>query len=145
MPLRIVRRAAPLVAVALLTACGSRDDGTTSTPSTADHGTSSSTTADATGETTTSSPAARTAIDVVVADGQPQGGVQRIDLTLGEAVTLRVEADSDDEVHVHGYDLHADVTPDSPARVSFTADAPGIFEVELESAGLLLFELKVSP
>lgn len=144
MPLRIVRRAAPLVAVALLTACGSRDDGTTSTPSTADHGTSSSTTADATGETTTSSPAARTAIDVVVADGQPQGGVQRIDLTLGEAVTLRVEADSDDEVHVHGYDLLADVGPGHPATIEFIADIPGQFEIELEGAGVVIVELTVA-
>lgn len=144
MPLRIVRRAAPLVAVALLTACGSRDDGTTSTPSTADHGTSSSTTADATGETTTSSPAARTAIDVVVADSQPQGGVQRIDLTLGEAVTLRVEADSDDEVHVHGYDLLADVGPGHPATIEFIADIPGQFEIELEGAGVVIVELTVA-
>ena len=144
MPLRTLRNAALLVALGLLTACGSRDDGTTSTPSTADHGTSSSTTADATGETTTSSPAARTAIDVVVADGQPQDGVQRIDLTLGEAVTLRVEADSDDEVHVHGYDLLADVGPGHPATIEFIADIPGQFEIELEGAGVVIVELTVA-
>jgi hypothetical protein len=56
-----------------------------------------------------------------------------------------VHADVSDEVHVHGYDIHGDVSPESPSSITFTADAPGVFEVELESAGLLLFELKVSP
>lgn len=144
MPLPTSRPAALLVAVALLTACGSGDDGTTSTPSTADRGTPSSTTAAPTGETTTTAPAAGTTIEVVVSGGQPEGGVQLIDVTLGEAVTLRLDADSDDEVHVHGYDLLADVAPGHPAIIAFTADIPGQFEIELEGAGVVIVELTVA-
>jgi hypothetical protein len=46
-------------------------------------------------------------------------------------------------VDPHGYDLSADVAPGRPAVIDFTADAPGVFEVELEQAHLRLFELQV--
>jgi hypothetical protein len=48
-------------------------------------------------------------------------------------------------VHVHGYDLMADVAPGSPARIDFVADVPGVFEVELEDAGTPLFRMAVAP
>ena len=64
--------------------------------------------------------------------------------SAGERVRL-VEADVSDEVHVHGYDLLAEVSPDEPAVIVFRANAPGVFEVELEGAGLLLLELTVTP
>lgn len=56
---------------------------------------------------------------------------------------MRVTADVSDEVHVHGYDVFADVAPEAPAELTLTADIPGIFEVELESSGLVLFDLQV--
>jgi periplasmic copper chaperone A len=84
------------------------------------------------------------AIDVTVADGVVSGAGDRVDVPLGATVELTVVADVADEVHVHGYDLHGDVTATSPAVVAFTADIPGLFEVELEDAGLLLVELQVS-
>jgi len=63
----------------------------------------------------------------------------------GDPVTIVVRADVTDEVHLHGYDLHADVTPNEPARIEFTADVPGVFECELEDAGKLLFRLEITP
>jgi hypothetical protein len=60
-------------------------------------------------------------------------------------VRIVVDADVSDEVHLHGYDLMADVTPDEPATIDFVANAPGVFEVELEGAGKLLFELEIVP
>lgn len=60
-------------------------------------------------------------------------------------MTLIVSADVADEVHVHGYDLMADVAPGSPARISFEASVPGRFEVELESRALQIAELRVGP
>ena len=83
-------------------------------------------------------------IDVTVADGEVTGPGQA-EVTQGQPVRITVTADVSDEVHLHGYDLHADVTPDEPGVIAFTADAAGVFEVELEGAGLLLFELTVSP
>ena len=53
-------------------------------------------------------------------------------------------ADVTNEVHVPGYDLFGDVTPASPAVVTITAEIPGLFDVDLKGAGLLLVELQVS-
>lgn len=126
--------------VVVLAACGS-DDGGDAGPITSARDASTSTTA-AAGDATSTTAAART-VEVAVSGGAPRGGVQHVDVPLGEAVVIRVEADEADEVHVHGYDLSADVAPGSPATIELTADIPGQFEVELEQAGLLLLELTV--
>jgi hypothetical protein len=60
-------------------------------------------------------------------------------------VALEVEADVADHVHVHGYDILRDTEPGQKIRVSFRADIPGVFEIELEDAGLLLTMLEVTP
>jgi hypothetical protein len=83
-------------------------------------------------------------VDIEVEEGRVQGP-SVVRLALGERVRLEVQADRADEVHVHGYDLLEDVAPGSPARIVFTADAPGVFEVELEGSGLLLTRLEVAP
>jgi hypothetical protein len=60
-------------------------------------------------------------------------------------VALVVRSALTDHVHVHGYDLMADVAPGAPATIRFTADAPGRFEIELEESGLQIAELEVRP
>ena len=90
-------------------------------------------------ETTTTSPSG---IAVTVTDGSVEVDGE-LAVASGEEVTLTVTSDVSDHVHVHGYDLMADVGPDSPAEISFVADVPGIFEVELEDRGLLLLQLEV--
>jgi hypothetical protein len=64
---------------------------------------------------------------------------------LGSRVEIVVTADVEEEVHLHGYDLSADVTPDRAARIRFRADIVGQFEVELEESHRLLFRLEVAP
>lgn len=86
----------------------------------------------------------RTVIEVTYRDGAVQGPTSYT-ATQGDRVRILVDADVSDEVHLHGYDLMADVTPDEPARIDFVANAAGVFEVELEGAGKLLFELEVVP
>ena len=60
-------------------------------------------------------------------------------------VVFVVKSEFADEVHLHGYDLSADVAPGEPATIRFTADAPGLFEAELESRSLPIAELEVRP
>ena len=50
-----------------------------------------------------------------------------------------------DHVHLHGYDLMADVGPGKPATIRFTATAPGRFEIELEEHKLPIAEVEVRP
>jgi hypothetical protein len=82
-------------------------------------------------------------VSVRVSGGSVRGTSGTETVAAGERVTIVVAADEADEVHVHGYDLASDVAPGSPASISFIADIPGAFEVELEDSGLLLFELEV--
>ncbi len=82
------------------------------------------------------------AVDVV--DGRVVGGTQRVSVELGSVVALLVTSDTDEEVHVHGYDILRAVTGDQPAHFAFNAGIPGVFEVELEGSGRLLRTLEVS-
>lgn len=81
---------------------------------------------------------------VTVRDGAVAGGARDVRVPLGEEVVLRVESDVADEVHVHGYDLFVDVVPGAVAELRFVADLAGVWEVELEGAGLDLAALQVS-
>ena len=105
------------------------------------------TTAAATSEAppATTAPAAPTTIAIVVAEGQPTGGIQRVTLSKGEQVVVVVTSDVADGVHLHGYDLSADVAAGGSAEIPFTADTVGTFEVELEESGVQLAELEVTP
>jgi hypothetical protein len=63
----------------------------------------------------------------------------------GKQFVLIVSADVSDHVHLHGYDLMADVAPGRPARIRFKASIAGRFEIELENRGLLIGQLEVRP
>ena len=74
-----------------------------------------------------------------------QGEPRTLRFTEGERIRFGVRADVADEVHVHGYDLMKDVAPGQTVTFSFPASITGIFEVELEDAGILLGNLRVDP
>jgi FtsP/CotA-like multicopper oxidase with cupredoxin domain len=117
----------------------------TETPTATETETTTATETETPTETTSASPTPDAVeIEVEVEDGEVQGPGD-VEVQQGERVRLVVEADVSDEVHVHGYDLLADVSPDGPAVIVFRANAPGVFEVELEGAGLPLLELTVTP
>ena len=82
-------------------------------------------------------------IQVTVTGNQVQTAAKRVKVRLDSQVRLEVTADRADEVHLHGYDRKVDITPGKQAALDFTADTPGVFEVELEESGLKLLELQV--
>ncbi len=49
--------------------------------------------------------------------------------TQGETVRLTVTTDEPGEVHLHGYDLTADVAPDHPGELVFEATTAGAFAI----------------
>jgi hypothetical protein len=67
----------------------------------------------------------------------------RHEVGLGETVALRVLMADAGTVHVHGYDVYAEAAGGSVTEVVFTADIPGVFEIEDEVTGTLLAELVV--
>jgi hypothetical protein len=102
---------------------------------------------------TTTEPPATTAprpnpvatIRIAVVGGRPQGGIRRASVRKGRQVVIRVTADVSDHVHLHGYDLMADVAPGTPATIRFIAATPGRFEVELEDRGVQIADVEVRP
>jgi len=82
---------------------------------------------------------------VVEVEGQRLPDPATIEVTQGQRVSLRVEANVSDEVHVHGYELLTALSPGERATITFRADIPGVFEIELERAGQLLARLEVRP
>ena len=88
-------------------------------------------------------PTVRT-VTAQYAGGQVTGTSGREEVPLGEPVVLRISSDVAEEVHVHGYDLEADVPAGGSVDVPLTADIPGVFEVELHDSGKVLFQLRVA-
>jgi len=64
-------------------------------------------------------------------------------VSKGDRVVIVVKSDVADEIHLHGYDKATDVAAGETARLPFTADLPGRFEVELESRGVQIADLTV--
>jgi hypothetical protein len=98
------------------------------------------------GSSTSSSTArapAATLIELTVAGGQVAGGVKHVQVDVGKSVTIRITSDVAEELHLHGYDLKRDLTPGSPVELTFTADIPGVFDIELEHSGLKVADLQV--
>lgn len=96
-----------------------------------------------TAATSTPSTEAVKVIEVTYAGGQVAGGAQRTTVGLGETVRIRVTSDVADEIHVHTYDVRADVTPGQPAQLELVASIPGRHEVELEKKRKQLLVLEV--
>lgn len=121
--------AAVAVAALTLTGCGSGS-------SSPDPGSASSS------ATATSSSAATTFV-VTIADGKisPKPSVRHVH--LGDRVRLTVTSDKPDEVHLHGYDKEIEIQAGRPGTIDFTADLPGIFEVETHKSNLQLLQLEV--
>jgi hypothetical protein len=137
---------AALTTVAALTLAACGDDGSpqaTGTTTTAVPATTATTTGSGTTAGPTTTADSTPTIEVRVVGGKPQGGVRREQVKTGETLVLRVTADVADEVHLHGYDKSAEVAPGKPAEIRFTADIPGVFEVELEQRKQKLIELEV--
>ena len=124
-----------VLAVVGLSACGSSDNGSTSTA-----GERAAST-----EATAKDEGGKGGATIVVKNGEPVGGVQRLEYSAGDQVEFTVDSDVADEIHVHGYDLMKDVPAGGSVSFSFPAEIEGIFEVELEGRKEQIAEIRVSP
>jgi len=82
---------------------------------------------------------------IVLRNGKPVGGMRELAFDSGEQVRFRVRSDVADEIHVHGYDLTADVAAGDAIAFAFPADIEGIFEVESHESGEQIAELRIEP
>lgn len=152
-----IRLLAALVLTFLLAACSAGVSSSTLAPSSVTTASPTSaavpdTTApapSATSTTTTTVPATTTTVDdTVVIEVKVEAGQlvseRRAEVKLGDSVRLVIESDAADELHVHGYDLTAEVVAGQTTELTFVAEIPGIFEVEFETSRLQVLELVVN-
>jgi hypothetical protein len=91
-------------------------------------------------------PAAVPAVfELVIKGGRLVSGPAVIQVREGERVALHIRSDRGDELHLHGYDLHAQIRPGETASLQFTADRTGRFDLELHKANAELGALEVYP
>lgn len=94
--------------------------------------------------TTTTTEPDGTRLTITYEAGTVAGG-GRLEVPLGDDVVIAINSDVTDEVHLHGYDIFLDLEAGVPAELAFTADIPGIFELELESSHVDLAQLEIAP
>lgn len=104
-----------LIAIAVALFFVLRDDG--------DSDSESTTATSASGE-----PAAET---IAFRNGEPVGGIEGIEVTMGKRVRFTVTSDVAGEVHVHGYEIEKAIKAGGSASFEFPADIDGMFEIEL--------------
>ena len=90
-------------------------------------------------------PAAPRIFEIEVRNGAPVAAPAAMRVRQGDEVMLRVRSDRDDELHVHGYDLHLALRAGVPGELRFSADRSGRFDCELHHAGASLGALEVEP
>jgi hypothetical protein len=83
--------------------------------------------------------------ELTIKGGKLSSGPAVFQVHQGERVTLNIRSDSRDELHLHGYDLHAQLGPGETTRLQFIADRTGRFGVELHKAHSELGALEVYP
>jgi hypothetical protein len=146
--LALVAAAVVALVVAFVVASGSGDDKTSGSAATtaAAAAPAATSTSAATTPAPAPAPAAKATVPVVrVVDAKPVGGVKRLKFTKGDTIRFSVRSDTADEIHVHGYDVHKDVTAGGKVTFSIPANIEGRFVVELEGKGEQIAELEVDP
>jgi hypothetical protein len=74
--------------------------------------------------------AAPTVFDAAIVAGRLTGASDTLTTRQGTATEIRFTSDSDLELHLHGYDIEATVSPAWPVSLLFDAAIPGRFPLE---------------
>ncbi|MFZ0140039.1 MAG: hypothetical protein WAL70_03065 [Aeromicrobium sp.] len=119
----------------LLAACGGNDTGTvSSSPNPSPQ------------ESSAAEPSDDVVVDIAVKDGKvtPQG--DRVEMQVGQKVTLHITSDAHETIHVHSEPEHEyEIGEGDDVEKSFTIDTPGQIAVEAHHLGVTIAQLVVRP
>jgi plastocyanin len=127
--------AAMFAVIALLAGCGGGED--TGTVSSSPNPTAAEPSDDA---------SEAVVVDIAVKGGKvtPQG--DRVDVKVGQKVTLHITSDAHEGIHVHSEPEHEyEVEPGDDIEKSFTIDTPGQIAVEAHHLDATIVQLVVRP
>jgi hypothetical protein len=84
---------------------------------------------------------------IEVEGGQPVGGVEELEYTVGDRVQVEVTSDLAGDVDVHGYEIEEPVEAGGSVTLDFPAEIEGVFEIELHrhEGEAQIAELTVNP
>jgi plastocyanin len=128
--------AAMLAVVALLAGCGDGED----------TGTVSSSPNPSPKQSSAAEPFEAVMVDIAVKNGKvtPQG--DRVEVKVGQKVTLHITSDAHEGIHVHSEPEHEyEVEPGDDIEKSFTIDTPGQIAVEAHHLDATIVQLVVRP
>ncbi len=74
-------------------------------------------------------------IELVISERKVQLEENTIRVTQGELLELVWESDETAELHLHGYDISFEISPETPAIVTFEAYATGRFPITSHGFG----------
>jgi len=74
-------------------------------------------------------------IELVISERKVQREEKTVRVTQGETVELVWHSDEIAELHLHGYDISFEVSPEAPAVVTFQAHATGRFPITSHGFG----------
>ncbi|MGZ5410571.1 MAG: hypothetical protein ACXWDJ_11300 [Aeromicrobium sp.] len=93
-----------------------------------------------------SQEAAAKVVDISIKDGDVTPRGKRVEVKVGQPVTLRVTSDGEDEIHVHSDPENEYGISPGPARdFTFRIDTPGQVAVESHHLEVTIVQLVVRP
>lgn len=134
-----------------LSGCGGEDS---SGPSSSGTSSSSGISPSASASASASSPAASgssspseaagTSIDITIKSGKVTPNGERVKVSVGEPVTLRIDADTSGEIHVHSTPEQEIEFPEGSSTKQLTISKPGIVDVEDHALEQVIVQLEAS-
>lgn len=98
----------------------------------------------ATNESTEGTRPGPVALDVTIIDGEVRPRGARVELRVGQPLTLTVHSDTADELHIHtDPEQEFAVKAGGNQRFTFTVDQPGKVAVELHRLDVVIAEVLV--
>lgn len=82
-------------------------------------------------------------VEVTIADGSVEPSGERVDVRAGQPVELVVSSDTDGELHVHSDPEQSIEIHPGEIEETITIDRPGVVEVELHGADVVVVQLEV--
>jgi hypothetical protein len=82
---------------------------------------------------------------VVIKDGAPEGGATELEFDKGDEIRFAVTSNTDQEIHIHGYEIEEEIPAGQTIDVEFPADLDGIYEVESHTTEQQIAEIRVNP
>ena len=85
-------------------------------------------------------------VDIQIKDGEVTPLGDRVDVTVGDTITLHIASDAEEAIHVHTEPEHEfEVKPGDSVKKSFTVYSPGLVAIEAHHLDTTIVRLIVRP